>query len=249
MRSAIALVLTLPLWAQDPRLDHARTVNLERAKNLPDFIVDEIAVRYKSHPVNPPQWQKVDTIESEIAVKGDGFKREHTLVNGKAWTRPNLPDGVGWSVRFGYELSALFDPKCHNDIQYSGTEERHAQPALVYQFKTSPDRCFGGFTSKNGPLSRLKATNAPRFGRFTIDGPAGNVIYFEQEASEFPRGFPVAHFKEIDTSDYVKIGESTYLLPVRTEFYNELAREDSWHIVVEYKNHRHFESSTSVTFK
>ena len=67
--------LLLSLRGQDAaKLEHARTVNLERAVKLPSFVVDEKATRYKSPHTDPPKWEVFDTIESEIAVRGQGFR-------------------------------------------------------------------------------------------------------------------------------------------------------------------------------
>jgi hypothetical protein len=241
------LALRLCLHAQE-NLEHIRAVNLERAAKLPSFVADEIAVRYKSKHVDPPQWQHVDTIESEIAVRGDGFARQHTTVNGKPWDKPNLPDGLTWSVRFGDEIKPLFDPECHTAIDYVGREEMHGKPALAYQFHAAPGGCFGTFFLKNGFLSALKTSNPGRTGRFLVDDPGGNLIYFEIEAKEFPKGFDSDPSKEIDSWDYVKLGGATYLLPVATELFGGFKRENLWHVTVEYNNHRHFEASTNVSF-
>jgi hypothetical protein len=241
--------LGLTLWGQDARLEHARQVNLDRAGKLPDFVADEVAVRFRSPRVDPPQWQKVDTIESEIAVRNGRFTREHTLVNGKPWNKPTLPNGVGWSVLFGYELKAVFDPACHNDIQYAAAEERNGKSALLYTFRAASGGCFGNMSIKNGSFSPRKVSNPPRFGRFAIDNPGGNLLYFEVQATEFPKDFPSDPFKEIDTWDYVKIGDTSWLLPTGFETYGGAGRSGLWHVGVEYKNHRHFESSTNITFK
>src|SRR5580704_17249236 len=96
-RGIVASFVTLfCLHAQDAseqqaKLEHIRAVNLARAASLPSFVAYEIAVRYKSKHVDPPEWQLVDTIQSEIAIRGDGFVRQHTTVNGKPWNKPNLP--------------------------------------------------------------------------------------------------------------------------------------------------------------
>jgi hypothetical protein len=46
----------------------------------------------------------------------------------------------------------------------------------------------------------------------------------------------------------VKIGDSTFLLPVGAEIV-ALNASGAWsRVTVEYKNHRHFEASTNVTF-
>lgn len=249
MRATILFLFAATVLAQDARLEHARQVNLDRAEKLLNFTADEIAVRYQSPRIDPPEWRQVDTIESEITVQNGRFTRQHTRVNGKPWNKSHLPNGAGWSVQFGHELKALFDPACLNEIQYKGIAEVHEKPAFEYTFRTAAGGCFGNISIKNGLLSALKADNPPRSGRFIIDDPSGNLIYFELEANEFPKDFPADPFKSINTWDYVKIGEESWLLPIGLEIYGGAGRSGLWHVVVEYKNHRHFESSTSITFK
>lgn len=249
MQTTVLFFFVSTLLAQDARLEHARQVNLDRAEKLPTFVADEIAVRFQSPRIDPPEWRQVDTIESEIAVRNGRFTREHTRVNGKPWNKAHLPNGAGWSVQFGYELKALFDPACPNDIQYKETAEVRGKAVLEYTFRTPAGGCFGNVSIKNGLISPLKVSNPPRFGRFMIDEPDGNLIYFELEANDFPKGFPADPFKAIHKWDYVKIGEESWLLPVGFEIYGGAGRSGLWHVVVEYKNHRHFESSTSITFE
>ncbi len=73
-------------------------------------------------------------------------------------------------------------------------------------------------------------------------------MQFEQEAHEFPKGFGLDPVHETVKWDYVKIGERSFLLPVSAEVFGGFVRERLWHVVMEYKNHRHFEAATSVTF-
>ena len=71
---ALALCSLLPLCAQDPAaaLEHARAVNLERAASMPNFVVDETAIRYHSPHTDPPKWKQFDKIEMELIVQGGG---------------------------------------------------------------------------------------------------------------------------------------------------------------------------------
>jgi hypothetical protein len=48
--------------------------------------------------------------------------------------------------------------------------------------------------------------------------------------------------------DSVKIGDVAHLLPVAANFVIDYSSGKRWRIEVQYKNHRHFESSTNVTF-
>lgn len=123
----------LCLRSQDAALEHARAVNLERAAKLPNFLADETAVRYKSRHTDPPQWQYVDTIESEIGVQGGGFSRQHMRVNGKPWNQRAM-SGFNWSVQFGEELRQAFSPDCPTKIDFEGRAEARGKPALAYRF-------------------------------------------------------------------------------------------------------------------
>jgi hypothetical protein len=244
----------LSIAAQDTAqtaLEHAREVNLERAAKLPHFIADESVKRYKSPHTNPPQWKYVDTIESEIAVQGSGFTRRHPLLNGKPWTKAEFPN-FNWSVQFGDELNPLFGPKCQTPIEFDKRDDFRGKPVLAYRFASPPNGCFGGLKITSGMFGLITSTKyySPKWtGRFLIDDPGGNVVLFEAEAHEFPKGFGQDPVKQTGTWDYVKIGDLEYLLPVSTEIFGGFTKADLWHVVVEYKNHRHFESATEIQFK
>jgi hypothetical protein len=120
---------------------------------------------------------------------------------------------------------------------------------LAYRFFSLPNGCFGSSTVKNGSFSRAKRYSPPWTGRFLIDDPTGNVIEFEAEATEFPKGFGMDAVKTTTSWDYVKIGDASYLLPAASEVFGSFTRADLWHVVSQYKNHRHFEAATSVTFQ
>jgi hypothetical protein len=248
----VFLVALLCLEGQDvseqqAKLEHIRAVNLERAATLPSFVADEIAIRYRSKHTDPPQWEYFDTIESEIAVRGADFTRQKVRLNGKPWTKPTFPNFT-WSVDFGAELKSLFDPKCKTAIVFEKKVEALGKPALQYAFRAPADGCFGTFTIKNGMLSARKSYRPPWTGRFVVEDSGGAVVQFQEEAHEFPKGFGAEALTQKITWDYVKIGDGTFLLPVGEEMFGGFVREDLYHVVVEYKNHRHFEASANVTF-
>ena len=253
MRILLALPLLfislLPQEAAKTALERARTVNLERAAALPNFVADEKAVRYKSRHTNPPKWEYVDTIESEISVKGASFTRDRVLLNGKPFNKPTFPN-FNWGVRFGSELEPLFGAKCQTAIEFEGRRDFKGKPVLAYRFRSEPNGCFGTFTIQSGLIvSRTKRYSPAWTGRFLIEDPAGSVIQFESEAHEFPKDFGADPLHQTTTWSYVKIGDASHLLPVSTEIFGGFTRADLWHVVVEYQNHRHFEASTTLSFK
>ena len=76
----------------------------------------------------------------------------------------------------------------------------------------------------------------------------GNVIQLDEEASGFPAGFDFAQRNEEVSWDFVKIGDASHLLPVAANFVVLYSSGKRWRVEVQYKNHRHFEAATNVTF-
>jgi len=74
-------------------------------------------------------------------------------------------------------------------------------------------------------------------------------MQFEKVDSGFPPGFGFAsESKEVISWDYVKIGETSYLLPVAADYLFTYPWGDVWHIEVQYRNHRRFETSVILKF-
>jgi hypothetical protein len=209
----IFALLLSPLPGQNAAtaLQHAREVNLERAAKLPDFVADEMAIRYKSHNTNPPRWEFVDKIELEINVRGAGTTRQNVRRNGKPWDKANFPP-FNWVRQFGYELKPLFATKCPMEIEFEGREEVRGKQLLAYRYHARPDNCFGALGNFSG--IGVKNYNPARTGRFLLDDPGGNLVYFEGAAGEFPKGFGMDTWKQTSSWDYVQIGDSSHLLPV-----------------------------------
>ena len=140
---ALVLGSPKPTSPPQPELEHARQVNLEPAANMPNFVADETAKRYSSpRKANPPVWKLVDTIESEIAIKGSVPTRQHVLINGKPWNiRSSWLPGINWGPLFGAEIKPVFDPECPTTVDSEGRQEVRGKQLLVYRFTSPPDGC------------------------------------------------------------------------------------------------------------
>jgi len=228
--------------AEARKLEHAREVNLGYASNMPNFVADETAKRYTSSSKST-EWRYLDTIETEITFKGNRADRQQIRRDGTPWERPfqALP-GFKWSGGFGTEIRPLFDFECPTSIEYQGRADVRGKPVLEYRFNSPPDGCFGDF------YFEYQRYNPARTGHIFIDDPGSHVIQLEEEAEGFPAGFEFAHRTEEVSWDYVKIGDATHLLPVGATFVVFYSSGNRYRVEVEYKNHRHFEASTNVTF-
>jgi hypothetical protein len=229
----------------DDKLASAREINLQYAANMPNFVADETGKRYVGD-AKSKQWHVLDTIETEITFKGSRAVRAHIRKDGEPWERPfqALP-GFKWYGGFGTEIAPVFDPQCPTAIEFQGHAEVRGKRLLKYRFSSPADGCFGPFTME------YQRYNPARTGHVfieDIDGKGGNVIQFDEDATGFPAGFGFASRREEVSWDYVKIGDASHLLPVGANFEVAYSNGNRARVDVEYKNHRHFEASTNITF-
>lgn len=224
------------------KLERAREVNLDYAANLPNFVADETAQRYTSDKWST-RWRHLDTIVAEVTFRGDRPARDQIRRDGRKWDRPfqALP-GFKWSGGFGAELAPLFDLQCPTRIAYEGPARIRGHDVLKYSFDSPADGCFSDF------YFEYQRYDPARRGHVFIDGSSGNVIQLDEDAMDFPAEFAFVSRHEEVSWDSVKIGDTSHLLPVAATFVVANTSGKHWRVEVEYRNHRHFESSTNVTF-
>jgi hypothetical protein len=87
-----------------------------------------------------------------------------------------------------------------------------------------------------------------RKGRILID-QTGNLLQYEEEATQYPVGFGIISTREVIQSGYVRFGDVTFLVPIGYEVFVTFSSGDQWHVSAEFKNHRHFQSSVNLTFQ
>ena len=222
--------------------EQARRINLDYVANMPNFVADETATRYRS-TLRSPAWHPYDTVEAEITFRGRRAVRQQIRRNGKPWDRPfdALP-GYKWYEGFETEISPLFDPQCPTTIEYEGHSTMGGHQLLEYRFRSPVDGCFPFL------YFAYERYNPARTGHVFVEDPGGSVIQVDDEAVGFPADFEFAGREQHMFWDYVKIGENSHLLPVRANFLVVYSSGTRYRVEVEYKNHRHFEASSAVTF-
>jgi hypothetical protein len=227
----------------DPEgLERVRTVNLAHIRNMPSFVANELAARSLRRK-GESQWKQIDTVESEVAVRGDNLVRGRIRVNGKPYkTGSNRPPGPYMSGGFVEELKALLDPNCRNTFDLAGREESGGHRVVVYRFNVPVDGCFAlytwGFEQYSPALS----------GRILTDETTGEVLQMQYRDSGMPRELG-GDIRVAYEWEFITIGGASYFLPATEDFAFVAPNGDSWHIFVQFKDHRHFESSTVVTFQ
>ena len=234
-------LLSLSLLGQDAELERARQVNLERAASMPNFVADEISKR-SMVAAGSSKWRSLDTIEAEITVQGTALTRQNLRRNGKPWNRGDSGFGFLPGTGFGAELKPLFDPKCPTKLESAGHEEAGGAPLLVYRFSSPPDACFSVLSSKQQPY------NAARAGRVLVDPSTGRLVRFEEEATGFPADYGFVRRNQVMSWGYIKTAAGSIWLPITADFVWSLPNGTRYRVAVVYRNHRHFEAATAISF-
>lgn len=240
LASAAAIIVRAS--ADDAKLELARKVNLAYVANMPSFVADETAKRYTSDSKSE-KWRYQDTIQSEITFAGNRAVRRQIRRNGKPWDRPfdALP-GFKWYGGFGTEIQPLFDLQCSTTIEYEGRAQARGHELRKYRFRAPADGCFAFLYFDNQQF------NPARTGHVWIDEAGNNVIQLDEEATGFPSDFGLRQRNEEVSWADVKIGDASHLLPVAANFEILYTSGTRARIEVEYRNHRHFEASSNISF-
>jgi len=229
--------------AQEDELEHAREVNLMAAAHLPNFVADEKAVRYSSDSARP-NWRHVDTVEAEVAFQGPRAIRRQIRRNGKPWQQPfEALTGFKWYGGFGTEIRPLFDSSCPTELNYEGRTEVRGRRVVEYRFHSPADGCFAWF------YFEYQRYNPERSGHVYLEASSGSLMELDEDATGFPSEFEFARRQERESWDYVRVGDATHLLPISAEFVVQYSGGASWKIEVTYRNHRHFEASTTIKYQ
>ena len=216
-----------------------RKVNLARIEALPSFLADETAIRWRK-PKGSAEWQRVDTIESEISFQGARAIRGKIRINGKSWqsSSPWLP-GPNWGLGFGTDLQPLFSQQCVNEFAAAGEEAVRGQQLRVFSFRAPQDGCFGP-----GTLGYQQYAAEHR-GRILVDGE-GNVVQVEHEDVGTPPDLGTGSTIVL-IWEAIRIGETSHLLPASLDWvWRSDQKGDMWRVHAEYRNHHHFETGVTI---
>ena len=224
----------------------AREINLEVGSRLPNFIADETARVYMSSSERKDAWRFEYAVEAEVTFDHGHISRRNIRKDGHPWTQPVLPGYTGYGG-FGNLLVNLFDSHCPNTFHLMGPSEIKGKQTLQFRVDAEPDTCFGIESDYQAYRPRIE-------GYIFLENPGARLVQFEYKALNFPESFLLSSWvRKISWGD-VRIGDKVFLLPVSADLVaaNSLSHgsrhAETEHIVWEYKNYRHFEAESSISF-
>jgi hypothetical protein len=219
----------------DELIERARAAAYEFNDKLPDFICDQVVMRYESK-TRKPEWKQKDRVQVELTYAGGKEDYRNVRVNGKRLKKGSPEDSGSWSTgEFGTTLA---------DIMASNTDARFrlrndastaaGLKARVFDF--SVEQANSHWTIRYGRSVR------PAYkGALWIDPESARVLRIEMDSRQLPVDYD---FDKVEmTVDYgwVVINAQRYLLPVKSEVLACQTHSFScMKNTIEYRNYRKF---------
>jgi hypothetical protein len=227
-------------------LERFRALIQKWVSALPNFTVDELTSIQRSPASNPPQWKISETMQSEVSFQGTRSTHKNVVRNGVKWDDAfeHLPAAPRAGVQHGL-LGSVFNPGCDAKFVFSKRATEAGTPVMVYRFTAPPESpCFIADWGHAG-----ERFYAGRVGEVAIAEADGLIRRLESASVDLPKGFMNQVSEVRAVWDTVLIGEERHLLPTEVQFLQ--VKEDGTMSLStsRFKNHRHFEANSTISFK
>ena len=231
-------------------IDEAREYAMNYEKQLPNFICAEIQRRYMDpthrsvRSLDDPDWRLMDTITSKLTYFDHQEKYEVQMVNNRSVV--NMPlERLGGAVsrgEFGSMMRFIFDPESHAQLEWDHWATLRGRRAYVFAFDIDQPNSKYSITWDN--TNELRPAYR---GKIYIDTETRMIVRLVETPYDIPTTYPVQAVTDTLDFDFVKIGDSEYLVPMKaviiaaTDRY--LARNDK-----EFRLYRKFGAETNIKF-
>jgi hypothetical protein len=226
-------------------LEQARQHALEFADSLPDFIVNQVVLRYGQGP-GDRDWRVLDKLELEITYRvGKGEQFKLLRVDGKP-ARQSYEEvgGTTSTGEFASLLMALFVPHSQAEFKEVRREAFRGRPAVLFDFKVKKANSSSHITVQETG----QETVAGYAGTIWVDEETKYVLRIESSHEGMPPSFPITLSENAVEYDWVTLGAGErYLLPTRAELLMGRDREKTYtKNIIEFKDYRKFEGKIKM---
>ncbi|HZO56020.1 MAG TPA: hypothetical protein VFB63_25145 [Bryobacteraceae bacterium] len=223
-------------------IEDLRDYAINYTKRLPDFICTQVIRRYDD-PTGLEFWRRRDVITVRLSYFEQKEDYKVMLMNG-APTEVGLErvDGSISTGEFGSMLREVFEPASETEFHWSrwatlGGRRMHVIDYRVRQPKSKWSVSY----------ERSQQITPGYHGLIYVDRDSRAISRLTLEAEDIPPSFPVQQAGTILDYDFVNIGGSDYMLPlkytVKMRAAKYLAKNET-----EFRMYRKFGADTAITF-
>lgn len=223
-------------------IDEVRDFAKNYTKRLPDFICTQVTRRFYD-PSGLEFWNQADVITERLSYFEQKEDYKVVLINSRPTEmRHDQLEGASSSGEFGSMLKELMDPESEAEFRWERWATLRGKRNYVFAYQVNQSRSKWTISYQR----REQITTGYR-GLLYIDSDTNMVMRITLDAITIPPAFPVQQATTRLDYDYVKIGESEHMLPLRAEV---RMREGKLLIKneVEFRMYRKFGADATIKF-
>lgn len=240
-RGDSSLATVRPENAAAELIERARAAAFEFNDKLPDFVCDQVVLRYESKTLKT-DWKLKDRVQVELTYAGGKEDYRNVRVNGKRLKKGSPEDSGTWSTgEFGTTLVDIMSSNTDASFKLRKQDSMAAGlKAQVFDYSVVQPNSHW--------MIRLGRSVKPAYnGALWIDPESARVLRIEMGTRQLPSDYEVDKVEMTVDYGWVVISGQRYLLPISSE---SLACET--HSVVcsrnsvEFRNYRKFAVESQV---
>lgn len=214
-------------------------------KNLPNFICVQVTRRYVDTSGSGNSWRLDDTITTRLSYNEHHEDYQVVLVNNTPVTNKRMEDlgGTVSTGEFGTMLQQIFDEDSHATFDWDHWGTLRGRPTYVFSYDI--ERQY----SKFHVIAEKTLDIVPAYrGLIYIDEDTKMVTKLTLVPHDMPADFPIKDVKSQLDYDFVKIGDSEFLLPLKSANTSRQTRYMSKN-EIEFRLYRKFGTESTIKFE
>jgi hypothetical protein len=224
-------------------LSDARTAARSYSTTLPNFLAEQKTTRYFSGGW-PASWNEIDVVTATVAYANGKEDYRNIQVNGIPANVPPERSGSWSTGEFATTLQDVLSPITNAAFKRRGEDRIAGRPAFVYDYTVLQPNSHWTLVSPDG-----RNYNPPYDGAVWIDKDTRRVLRIEQKTTSMPSDFPIRRAESTVEYGFVKIEQSTYLLPVLSENLGCMSGSGSCsRNSIQFHDYRKFSTDSTIKF-
>jgi hypothetical protein len=231
---------TRSLAPAESLIERAREVAFQFSQRLPNFVCQEFMSRFTQR--GREDKMPLDMVSAEIIYEDGKESYRNVKIDNRPTDKPLEESGGSWSTgEFASILLELFHPDTHTQFGAGRASTISGFSAQVYDFQVQSE-------NSRWMLHAGSQNLAPAYaGSVWVDPNTARVLRIEMQARNLTADFPMAAVETaVDYSD-VRIGETSFLLPVHAEVLGcERSTSYCSHNMIDFRNYHEFKSAIKI---
>jgi len=228
------------LTPAEPLIERAREAAFQFSQRLPNFVCQEFMSRFTQR--GRGEKMPLDLVSAEIIYEDGQEGYRNVKIDNRPTDKPLQEISGSWSTgEFASILLGLFHPDTHVQFGSGGASTISGFSAQVYDFQVEGENSRWMLHADSQKLA------AAYGGSVWVDPNTARVLRIEIRARNLPSDFPMDAVETAVDYSYVRIGETSFLLPVHAETLGcERGTSYCSHNIIDFRNYHEFKSETKI---